>query len=63
MSHLPTVCDQCEDPINLVTEQNGVRLKFSVLENLELIVSLHNNCSGVWCAQLGIPVPVGSRVN
>jgi hypothetical protein len=63
MSHLPTVCNQCEDQNNLVTEENGISMKYSVLENVQLIVALHNSCAAAWCAEFGIPLPAGSEVN
>ena len=63
MIPFPTVCNQCEDKVNLVTEVNGVTLKYPILDSVQLTVILHNACVAIWCSDFGVPPPAGSRVS
>jgi hypothetical protein len=59
MIQLPTVCNQCADENNLVTEENGASLTYSILENVQLTVALHNgDCAAAWCTEFGISLGV-----
>jgi hypothetical protein len=58
MIQLPTVCNQCEDENNLVTEENGVSLTYPILQNVQLTVVLHNDgCAAAWCTEFGLNLP------
>jgi len=63
MAHLPILCNQCKDKSNLVTEQNGVSLRYSILENVQLVLALHKSCAEAWCLEFGMPLPAGNSLN
>jgi len=60
MIPFPTVCNQCEDKVNLVTDVNGMTLKYPILDNVQLNVILHNTCVAIWCSDFGITPPGGT---
>jgi hypothetical protein len=51
------VCGHCEDRNNLVTPQNGVSVRYYVIENLQIEIFLHNTCAEAWSQQFDIPIP------
>jgi hypothetical protein len=63
MSQLPTLCGECEDNANLVTEENGVSVDYYVLPNVRLKVFLHHACVAGWSYKFALPLPRAKYLN
>ena len=59
MTHPPNVCADCEDARNLVSNQNGYRFAFEIVERVPLEFSLHTGCAERWCRDFNFYAVVG----
>jgi hypothetical protein len=55
MTSVPHVCSQCENPLNPVTDENGLTV-FYPIEAMVIKVYSYSECAPAWSLKFGIPV-------
>ena len=59
MTHPPNVCAHCENARNPVSNQNGYRFAFEIVQSIPIEFWLHTDCAEPWCRDFNFFAVVG----